>query len=81
MCTLINVLAMQRLAVLESVTNVAMEPAFLRKMQNVMDYLTATIAVMRKTVVSFILVMSRNSVSLIKLVCLTYKKTKQICHS
>lgn len=52
-CTVINVLAVQRLAVLESVTNVAMEPAFLRKMLNVMAYTTATTAVTRRTVVSF----------------------------
>lgn len=53
-----NVLAMQKLAVLESVTTVVMEPAFLRKMLNVMACPTASTAVMRRTVVSFTVVTS-----------------------
>lgn len=66
---MINVLAVQRLAVLESVTSVAMEPAFLRKMLNVTAYTTATTAVTRRTVVSFTVVTSIDIVLLIKLVC------------
>jgi len=60
---------MQRLAVLESVTNVTMEPAFLRKMQNVMAYPTASTAVMRRTVVSFTVATSKSIMLLIRLVC------------
>jgi len=60
---------MQRLAVLESVTNVTMEPAFLRKMQNVMAYPTASTKVMRRTVVSFTVATSKSIMLLIRLVC------------
>lgn len=59
--TVFNVLAMQRLAVLESVTTVAMEPAFLRKMQSAMAYPTASTAVTRRTVVSFTVVTSKST--------------------
>lgn len=63
-CSVINMFDVQRLAVLESVISVAMEPAFLRKMLNVTAFPTALTRAMKRTVVSFTIVTSNQIITL-----------------